>query len=123
MTVPERLDSLIESSGLKNRADFAKASGIPYSTIASIYTKDPDNITLKTIRRICSYFDCTMDFLVYGIEGGKEDAHILGLLEAAKGNDGDDIRRAAEQLQKTKALNNRCRRLQAYVDGLAKLKE
>ena len=122
MTIQDRLDNLIESHGLKNRAEFSKVSGIPYSTIASIYSKDPNNITLKTIRRICAYFDCTMDFFVYGIEDQPEDAAILELIEAAKGNDRDDIRRAADTLRKLKAYKDQYARLAAYVTGINEMR-
>ena len=118
MTLYERLDALMETHEIKSKAELARLSGIPYTTIDGIYKKGQENITLKTLRRISDYFGCTLDYLVNGIEDDPEDAAILELIEAAKGNDRDDIRRAADTLRKMKAYKEQYNRLAAYAAGL-----
>ena len=118
MTLYERLDALMETHEIKSKAELARLSGITYTTIDGIFKKGQENITLKTLRRISDYFGCTLDYLVNGIEDDPEDAAILELIEAAKGNDRDDIRRAADTLRKMKAYKEQYNRLAAYAAGL-----
>ena len=49
-----------------NRSELAKAIGIAPSTINAWYTKDYKGITLKNLTKLASYFDVSMEFLVYG---------------------------------------------------------
>ena len=49
-----------------NRSELAKAIGIAPSTINAWYTKDYKGITLKNLSKLASYFDVSMEALVYG---------------------------------------------------------
>ena len=49
-----------------NRSELAKAIGIAPSTINAWYTKDYKGITLKNLSKLASYFDVSMEVLVYG---------------------------------------------------------
>lgn len=122
MNLTDRINKMMEMRGIKNRHELATLSGIPYTTIDGIYKKGTENVTLRTLNKLCECFNCTLDFLVYGIENDPEDAAILELIEAAKGNDRDDIRRAADTLRKLKAYKDQYNRLAAYVAGLSEMR-
>jgi DNA-binding Xre family transcriptional regulator len=49
-----------------NRSELAKAIGIAPSTINAWYTKDYKGITLKNLSKLASFFDVSMEALVYG---------------------------------------------------------
>lgn len=117
MTVADRLDGLMETKGIKNRSELARLSGIPYTTIVGVYEKNEDNLTLKTLTRLSRFFGCSLDYLATGIETEEIDPAIHDLIDAAKGNDREDIRRAADQLRRMKAFKTR---MLAYYDALHK---
>lgn len=47
-----------------NKAQLSRETGIPYSTIDSLYKKGYENIKLSTLRKLANYFNCSLDFLV-----------------------------------------------------------
>ena len=49
MKLTEKLDVLMKEKGI-SKADLARESGIPYTTIASLYDKGYENVKLSTIR-------------------------------------------------------------------------
>lgn len=49
-----------------NRSELAKAIGIAPSTINAWYSKDYKGITLKNLSKLASFFDVSMEALVYG---------------------------------------------------------
>ena len=49
-----------------NRSELAKAIGIAPSTINAWYTKEYKGITLKNLSKLASFFDVSMEELVYG---------------------------------------------------------
>ena len=49
-----------------NRSELAKAIGIAPSTINAWYSKDFKGITLKNLSKLASFFDVSMEALVYG---------------------------------------------------------
>ena len=63
MTFTEKLDSLMAEKGI-NKSILSKESGVPYTTIDGFYKKGTDNVKLSTLRKLSSYFKCTLDFLV-----------------------------------------------------------
>lgn len=99
MTIPERVDELMKSRHIKNRAELSRLSGIPYTTIDGVYKNPQDNITLKTLRRLSDFFGVSLDYLITGLDGGKElfltddDA---GLLDIYKGLNADGRRKVRE---------------------------
>lgn len=62
MTFTEKLDALMAKKGI-NKSILSKEAGIPYTTIAGFYTKGTENTKLSTLRKISSYFDCSIDYL------------------------------------------------------------
>jgi transcriptional regulator with XRE-family HTH domain len=64
MNFLEKLDMLMAEKGT-NRKDLARGSGVPYTTILSMYdeTKGYNNVKLSTLRKLALYFDCTIDYL------------------------------------------------------------
>lgn len=72
MTIPERVDALMKHRHIKNKAELARLSDIPYTTIDGVYKNPAENITLKTLRRLSEFFDCSLDYLINGFDGEKE---------------------------------------------------
>jgi DNA-binding Xre family transcriptional regulator len=63
MSFTEKLDNLMEEKNI-NKAELSRASGIPYTTIDGFYKKGSDNVKLSTLKRLCSFFNCSLDYLV-----------------------------------------------------------
>ncbi len=61
----DNLEYLLERNKI-NRSELAKAIGIAPSTIKAWFTKDYKGITLKNLSKLASYFDISMEALVYG---------------------------------------------------------
>lgn len=62
MSFTDKLDALMAEKGI-NKSILSKESGIPYTTIAGFYTKGADNVKLSTLRKLSSYFKCSIDYL------------------------------------------------------------
>lgn len=75
MTFLERLDLLKSRTG-DNNSTLAKRSGIPYTTIDGLYKKGYSNTKLSTLEALCTYFNVTLDFLVFGTEEAENDYYI-----------------------------------------------
>ena len=65
MNFLHNLENLMENKKI-NRSELAKAIGIAPSTINAWYTKDFKGITLKNLSKLASYFDVSLEALVYG---------------------------------------------------------
>ncbi|HJA11451.1 MAG TPA: helix-turn-helix transcriptional regulator [Candidatus Mediterraneibacter merdipullorum] len=63
MSFTDKLDALMADKRI-NKSVLSKESGIPYTTIAGFYAKGADNVKLSTLRKLSSYFGCTIDYLV-----------------------------------------------------------
>ena len=63
MSFIERLEYLMKKNGIKSKAELAKLSGIPYTTIDGFYKKGSDNIKLSTLKKLASFLNCSLDFL------------------------------------------------------------
>jgi DNA-binding Xre family transcriptional regulator len=62
MSLTEKLDILMNERSI-NKAELSRASGVPYTTIDGFYKKGSDNAKLSTLKKLCAYFGCTLDFL------------------------------------------------------------
>lgn len=71
----ERLDSLMKARGI-NKNVLSKESGIPYTTIDGFYKKGYENTKLSTVRKLCSYFGVSMDYLIGTEETSASNIHI-----------------------------------------------
>lgn len=62
MGLTDKLDSLMKERNI-NKAELARESGVPYTTIDGFYKKGSDNAKLSTLKKLCSYFNCSLDYL------------------------------------------------------------
>ena len=53
-----------------NKAELARESGVPYTTIDGFYKKGWENVKLSTLLKLAAYFEVSVDYLVSGTEGG-----------------------------------------------------
>lgn len=63
MNFLEKLDYLMEMRQI-NKHILAKESGIPYTTIDAFYKKGYHNTKLSTVKKICEYFDVSLDYMM-----------------------------------------------------------
>lgn len=88
MTFLEKLDLLMESSGL-NKNKLSILSGVPYTTIDGFYKKGYENAKISTIRKIAKALGCSLDYL---IEDEPETKKSPSVDESTPGgNKNDDI--------------------------------
>ena len=59
----DKLDELMKARGL-NKRKLAMNSGVPYTTIVSLYTKGYDNVKRNTIVKLAQYLNVTVDELM-----------------------------------------------------------
>jgi transcriptional regulator with XRE-family HTH domain len=57
-----KLDKLMLEKGI-NKNQLSKESGVPYTTIDGFYKKGTDNIKLSTLKKLATYFGCSLDYL------------------------------------------------------------
>lgn len=62
MGLTDKLDMLMKEKNI-NKAELARASGVPYTTIDGFYKKGAENAKLSTLKKLCAYFNCSLDFL------------------------------------------------------------
>ncbi|MFQ7574968.1 MAG: helix-turn-helix domain-containing protein [Lachnospira sp.] len=62
MGFTDKLDLLMHEKNI-NKAELARESGIPYTTIDGFYKKGSDNVKLSTLKKLCAYFNCSLDYL------------------------------------------------------------
>ena len=53
MSVTEKLDKFMREHGF-NKADVARLSGVPYTTIDGLYKKGDENTKLSTLRKLAA---------------------------------------------------------------------
>jgi len=94
MSFIDKLDALMAEKGI-NKSILSRESGIPYTTIAGFYTKGTDNVKLSTLRKLSSYFGCTIDYLA-------DDENENEILTAAAHFDGTEY--TEDQLDRIKAF-------------------
>ena len=62
MGLTDKLDLLMKERNI-NKADLARESGVPYTPIDGFYKKGSENAKLSTLKKLCTYFNCTLDYL------------------------------------------------------------
>lgn len=62
MGLTDKLDLLMKEKNI-NKSILARESGVPYTTIDGFYKKGSENAKLSTLKKLCAYFDCSLDFL------------------------------------------------------------
>lgn len=78
MTFTDRLDELMKIHNISSKAELARLSDIPYTTIDSLYKKGSDNIKLSTLQKLCGVFDCSLDYLADGKPSGNQIFQLTG---------------------------------------------
>ena len=64
MTLIEKIEYLISKNHLNNR-QLSTQSKIPYNTIRNFWIQGVDKMQLPTFRKLCDYFNVTMDSMAY----------------------------------------------------------
>lgn len=64
MTLLDKISFLLEENNL-NKRQFAINSDIPYSTVDNWWKRGSDSMRLPTFRKLCDYFNVTMDSMAY----------------------------------------------------------
>lgn len=64
MTFIEKIEFLIKDKGL-NKRQFSIEADIPYNTIRNFWIQGVDKMQLPTFRKLCDYFNVTMDSMAY----------------------------------------------------------
>lgn len=62
MTLTEKLDRLLNERGL-NKSQLSALSGVPYTTIASLYEKGADNAKRSTLLALARCLNVSLDYL------------------------------------------------------------
>lgn len=62
MSFLTKLDRLMREKNI-NKSQLSKESGVPYTTIDGFYKKGTDNIKLSTLKKLATYFGCSLDYL------------------------------------------------------------
>lgn len=62
LTLTEKLDLLMAEKKI-NRSQLAVQSGVPYTTIVSLYEKGSDNVKRSTLLALSRFFDVSLDYL------------------------------------------------------------
>lgn len=62
MSFLTKLDRLMREKNI-NKNQLSKESGVPYTTIDGFYKKGTENIKLSTLKKLASYFGCSLDYL------------------------------------------------------------
>lgn len=75
MNFIERLNELMDANGL-NKNTLSIKSEIPYTTIDGWYKKGYEGAKLSTLKKLAAFFDCSLDYLICGIEGVKKAPEI-----------------------------------------------
>lgn len=59
-----KLHILMERDNVKNIAQLSKATKLPYTTLKSIFDGDVNDIRLSTSKKICDFFNISLDYLL-----------------------------------------------------------
>lgn len=62
MKLTDKLDILMQERGL-NKAQLSSQSGVPYTTLVSLYEKGYENAKRSTLLTIARFFNVTLDYL------------------------------------------------------------
>ena len=102
MSVATNLNKFMESNRY-TKADIAKMSSIPYTTIDGLFKKSDENIKLPTLKKLANLIGCSLDELVYSEEdlskiGNKFNKSELALIKKYRQLDADGKRNIDRQI-------------------------
>ena len=115
MSVVERLSYYMNEHGY-SKADIARLSGIPYTTIDGLFKKGDENTKLSTLKKLARLIGCTLDELtdtqVIGYYTNPETAALAQeihdnpelriLMDASRDLSPEDVKFVAEMVQRMK---------------------
>jgi len=64
MDLIEKLHILMNKKNIKKVSQLSRETNIPYTTLKSIFDGDVNDIRLSTSRKLCNYFEITLDELL-----------------------------------------------------------
>lgn len=64
MDLIEKLHLLMNKKNIKKISQLSRETNIPYTTLKSIFDGDVNDIRLSTSRKLCNYFEITLDDLL-----------------------------------------------------------
>lgn len=59
----DKISKLMEERGI-NKSELSKGADIPYTTIDGLFKKNAENVKLPTLKKLASFFNCSLDYLV-----------------------------------------------------------
>lgn len=65
MNMYDRITELLKEKKI-NKVRLCEETGIPYSTLASMFQRQSTNIDVETIKKIALYLNTTLEYLVSG---------------------------------------------------------
>ncbi len=66
MDISEKIDLFMEENNIPSLHKFSAASKIPYMTLFDIYKKKTaENSRFSTVKKLCDYMNCTIDYIAY----------------------------------------------------------
>jgi len=95
MSVKDQLLRYMETHKF-NRADVARNSGVPYTTIDGIFKKGDENCKLSTLKKLAKLLDCSLDDLV-GLESSSDELNPCEKLLIKKYRELDEANKNALQ--------------------------
>lgn len=91
MDLIQKIQLLMKKNNIKNTSQLSKETSIPYTTLKSIFDGDVNDIRLSTSKKLCNYFNITLDELLddsislinYKISNDEKQAFpLLGMVKA-----------------------------------------
>ena len=64
MDLIKKINLLMKKNNIKNIAQLSQKTNIPYTTLKSIFDGDVNDIRLSTSKKICNFFNITLDELL-----------------------------------------------------------
>ncbi len=111
MELIHKLQILMKKNKIKNISQLSKETGIPYTTLKSIFDGDVNDIRLSTSRKLCDFFKITLDELLddeISIDENFKFASYDGVdTEGLDENDIEEINRFVEFIKNKKKNENR----------------
>ena len=122
MSITEKLDKFKQENNY-NKADVARLSGIPYTTIDGLYKKGGENTKLSTLRKLANFIGCTIDELtdnntpkdsryhldpeiVKLVKELSDNPNLRNLMDASRKLATDDVKNIADIVAKMKKKDN-----------------
>ena len=66
MNFSEKIDLFMKQHSIPDLKHFSSLVGVPYTTLIDIYKKKTaENSRFSTVKKLCDYMNCTLDYLAY----------------------------------------------------------